>query len=348
MFDHSRVRQKLFAASALLSKRADSGVVLRPSSCGYCPTRLWKDKQDRDAGLPKPPDEPMRTWPALQGQYNESLIVLLLQVAGAEVLLAPSEKELAEIPGGERPDDVFGVPPHIDGAIRWPEEGIEDWAVLEFKDLRSNAAIPIALDGLYGADRGYWFQLAAYGKQNHFALKNYARVSQAWAEVSWTHWQGLSSTLFVSCAKDPSTTKMLLAQRLAVPQYELSFRETGLNPQGKPLKPEQLLMIDTRVQNRARIEELGGGIEFYLELIPHDDEAMVETWREIQNLPALVNGAEPPTPIHDVSLPEGERDPECAFYCPHATWCLEYFHPEQAELLKQLEASIQNLEGAAS
>lgn len=317
--DHARMRQKMMQAAQSLQQRADSSVVFRPSAAGSCVARLWYDQ--RDVALnQREAEDPARAWPALQGQYNETLMGLLLGLAGAKVLLAPSEHELALIPGGEEPDDVFGAPPHVDGAIWWPDEINNDtggWAYLEFKDMRAMAQIALVLKGLY-EERGYWYQAVSYLMQGKYALRNNAKVKGPdqlnWLQLAQAYPDGLASTLFVSCAKDPSTTKMLLRSQTEPAKYED-------NPD--KMKPEQFVMQALKRSRRERLELLGGA-EFYFEHVLKTDESVIAAWADIVAIPQALKSTTPPSTSHDPLLPAGDLDEECAWYCAHAEECKEY------------------------
>lgn len=314
--NHRQIRQKVLQGAQTLQVRADSDVVLRPSASGYCPTRLWKETRERQAGV-READDPERAWPALQGQYNEELVALLLRLAGATVLTAPSTKELASIPGGEQADEVFGVPTHVDGAIYWPEELGPDWLYLEFKDMRAVAQIKLALDGLYN-DRGYWYQAVSYLMRGHNALLNNSRVPSTeawdWMKLRAKYPDGLPGAFFVSVAKDPSSAKMMLRGMTDAAKYE------DEDATGKKMNAKQLAMKAVKEQRRARLDELGG-IDFFFQLIRKDDESVRAAWADITALPAAMKAETPPSPIHDPMLTEEELDDECRWYCPHAEWC---------------------------
>jgi len=320
--NHTLAVQKFMGAAALIGERRDGGTVLRPSSCGNCPARLWYAQRDAELGIRRPPGDPVRAWRALQGNYNEALIIHLLQMAGAQVLHGPSEDELKWIP---EQVGYLGSPPHIDAAIYWPEVGITEWCILELKDPRVNAHLKHLLVGLW-SDRTYAFQAVDYLMESAIALENYSTVSAEWYELWEQYPEGLPGLVFCSTAKDPSTAAMMLGAQIKPAKYEE-------NP--SKMKPEQHLRAAEKAAKRLRFEELGQVVDVYLELIEKTEPDVQDAWSQIQALPTMLMLPEPQR-LHDPTLPDEEQEDECRWYCDVAERCRE-------DLLKtQLERSVQD------
>lgn len=321
--DLQLAKQKLAAAISSVPSGMESDVVLRPSTCGYCPTRLWFQERDRAAGLEREPREGRFDWYTLQGTVTEHVLRNMLEVAGARIK-HPKETEV----WGTHPETRFA--PHVDGALRWLDVGITEWSFLEFKALRANDAIDIILGGLR-ANRPYWYQAVSYLMLPDLAAANTGM------EPEWDFRPDqIKQLLFILSPKDPSTTRMLLAGRVKPTSGPVGTRKPSEDdepPKRKPRTktPEQVAKAEQRMQEwkqreaqkerwRERITEIGG-LEFYMELVHADDPDVQETWAEIQKLPALVFSEEPPQPIHDSTLAPGDLDKECEFYCDYLTEC---------------------------
>lgn len=303
---------RVYTAIEQLSEQG-SGVALRPSNIGNCPLRLKWSLQDQM----KEERDPRRQWMTLQGTIAEEAIARILEIAGAEIMHPPSGQDVWH-PDVE-PDADTGFKPHFDRLIRWPEVGLTEWNLLELKDLRVTAQINLWLEGLYAEDT-YWHQAVTYLMQSTKAIENYARVEDNQSDSgSPTPWGDLHRSgvvpvglVFFSAAKDPSTTKMMLGQRIKPAQYEN-------NP--AKMKPEQLERKQWKEQVRARLEEYGGTIDFNIEVIDRDDPAVIDTYEDIKIRVREIQGAVKfdgyIAPSHDISVPEDEMDDECKWYCPY-------------------------------
>jgi hypothetical protein len=295
VLDTKLAREKLLTAVGTLTSGMESDAILRPSSCGQCPRRLWlKTRTWEQQGMSSEKRDPRFSWYALQGTVIEHLMRPLLRLAGAQVFDPPDQQ-------AHFIDPVTGMAPHVDGAVLWPEVGILEHAFLEFKDLRAQAAIDILLGGLQ-ADRGYWYQAVAYLYSAQMAVANMGWDIPAPRQL-----------MLVLTPKDPSTTNMLMQGRLRSTQ-----KERGEST--KPMTAEEQARAEQKKAWRGRLEELGG-IEFYFQLIHQDDPDVQQTWGEIKHIQQLLGNPVPPLPLHDPTLPEDKLDVECAAYCEEATAC---------------------------
>lgn len=331
---------KMFTAIEELGNRADSDIVLRPSTVGWCPSRLWEAfhnpedlKEERAAS---------RAWAPLQGTWNEPLMALILRAAGAEVIDPPEHDDDNTL---QQPSPVTGFVPHVDRLIRWPEVGLIEWCWLELKYLRAMAQIDLLLHTLQH-DRQYWWQVVSYLKDASTIMRNFGQMSEVWRTL---HVLGIVPTnmVFLSIAKDPSSTRMLLSQRLREPQYERDYREGNLGTyktgkkkgQAKELTQEQHEMIANRALWRERRDQNAEQSDFYFELLPSDDPIVEATWtRILETIEQVKNPDERPAVIHDPTLPEDKLHIECAVYCPLLEQCRE------REQMKQFGDSIELLQ----
>jgi len=330
---------KMYTAIEELGNRADSDIVLRPSSIGWCPARLWEAyhnpedlKEERAAS---------RAWAPLQGTWNEPLMALILRGAGAEVIDPPENDDDNVL---QEPSPITGFIPHVDRLIRWPEVGLTEWCWLELKDLRAMAQIDLLLHTLQH-DRQYWWQVVSYLKDAPTIMANFGRMSGVWKTL---HVLGVvpDTMVFFSVAKDPSSTRMLLSQRLREPQYERDYREGNLGMyksgpkkgQMKELTQEQHEMIANRVLWRERLEQNAEQSDFYMEVLPADDPIVEATWSSILETIELVKDEERAPVIHDPTLPEDQLHIECAVYCPLLEQC------RTREQVKQFADSVELLQ----
>ena len=161
------------------------------------------------------------------------------------------------------------------------------------------------------------------------ALKNFARVKSEdqwqWHVLQAQYPEGLPGSFFVSVAKDPSTTRMMLRGKTEPAKYELTPER---------MKPEQIAMAAAKAQRRLRLEELGG-VDFYFEFISKEDEDVQAAWADIVAIPAQLKSTEPPFPIHDPLLAEEDLDEECRWYCSFADRCREIQLKRQLEEVNQ-------------
>lgn len=218
---------------------------------------------------------------ALQGTVNESLMRTLLRRAGAEILDPSGD-------GIEFSTSEFESL-HPDGALRWPEEGIDDWVFVEFKFLRANACIDIMLNGIE-SDRMYTYQMASYLLGSREACDTMG-------------WQipPPKRILFFLVPKDPSTTRMLLLGRVRP---------------GKKDTPEKRAWKESIVE---RVQQ--DGVEFYTEILSNEDAPIALAQQEIRRLPEQLRRDEPPDRLHDSSLDDDKLNVECRFYCGHLEQC---------------------------
>jgi hypothetical protein len=194
--------------------------------------------------------------------------------------------------------------PHVDGAIRWPEVGINEWAFLEFKNLRTMAAVDLVLEGLQ-PDRMYWFQAVAYLMLGRIAIDN----------MGWDI-PTPNQMVFWMAAKDPSTTNMMVRQRVKPTKKETDHPEK--------MKDEEITRARLKAGWRERLVNLGSDYgSFYVELIHKDDPDVQATWEEIKALVPMLAADTPPHPeVHNPLLPENELNVECAAYCDYTVECI--------------------------
>ncbi|KKM89948.1 hypothetical protein LCGC14_1243470, partial [marine sediment metagenome] len=205
-------KQKLLTAINSMSNEMISDEVLRPSASGNCPLRLWLDRRN-----PQVEERELKYgWYTFQGKLAEAALLPLLEAAGARILYPPDDKERKEI------DEQHGLigTPHVDGAIKWQEIGLGDWAFLEFKYLRAMASIEIILNGLESS-RDYWYQTVSYLMQAEIAVQN-----SGWGI------EPPKQMLFFLAPKDASTVQMLIGGRTKQTKKELETPEK--------MKPEEL------------------------------------------------------------------------------------------------------------
>ena len=299
--------RKLLSAVASLSTGMESGAVLRPSTVGQCPGRLWA--QAHGVAEPEAREEKY-SWHAMQGDVFEGLVRDLLRMAGATVLdpVEPGHRASMGL-GEEKKDPLTGFVPHGDGAILWPDVGIERWSLVEMKNLRAMAARAMILDGIQATERMYWFQSVTY-------------LKLAWLIVENNGWRipTPSESVLILGPKDPSTVAMFLRQAIAQTKYEEK-------PEEKKSEYEREQTAKKR-KWRGRLEELEDPDTFYWETLSLHDPAVQQTWGEITKVPGLVK-ADEPTFIHDPMLEEGKLDSECQWYCPVLTWCRDYHLDQQ-------------------
>lgn len=327
--NHALAIDRLYKAAAELGYKPGGGVVLRPSNAGYCPARLWWTIRQPDLDV----RDPKREWAPLQGTYNEALMKLLLRVAGAEVIDPPHLADDIK-PHPEFQDPETGMTPHTDGLLRWPEVlGHSEWVFLELKFQRAQAQIGLFDAGLYN-DRTYWYQGVSYLSLGQLVMDLYAELE---AEESWGDpgpWQILQDQgvlprelVFFSTAKDGSTARMLWGGRTKQTIKELTTPEK--------MKPEDILRAENKVRMRQRLEDLGGSLDFYLEVVHKDEPEVQQTWEDIRQLPVLMRGDGPPEPLHDSTLAEDDLDVECAAYCPVLFECREWAQKRQFEMTEE-------------
>lgn len=324
--DTKLVIAKLYSAISELSDHRRDAFTVRPSNVGQCPLRLQWDKEQAAAGGTADPREGWQDWTALQGTISEELMGELLEAAGAQILTPPTD--LTQWSDNVPPDPATGFKPHLDRLIRWPEVGLDEWAVLELKNLRTMAHIELFLEGLY-YEHVYWYQGVSYLHLAGLAIKNYGQSDPfgTWGVLAQQGYRP-TSLVFFSTAKDPSTTRMLLNQRLKPTQKELN------NPH--KMTPEDEAKAKWKAGIRDRLEqEFGGRIDFYMEQHSLNDPAVQETWLDIQNVVRRVNAPAFAPPLHDITLREDERDVECRFYCP---WVQRH---QDLVLNEQLTESLQ-------
>ena len=281
-----------------------------------------EEEQAKTGGLRE--QEPARSWPPLQGQYNEGLMRLLLRQAGAGVIDPPDHLS-DEFAPFDQPHKLFGRAPRIDGLIRWPEMGVDEWCVLELKFLRTYAHLPIALEGLF-SERTYWFQSVAYANTANQAIAN----ARAWAEAEdeWStgivglqnceEWRRLgdvdvSKIFFMSTAKDPSTTRMLFRNQIGYAKYE---------DHPEKMTAANRTSLATKQAKRDRYVEIGGSTDFYFELLDRNDVDAIDTWAQIQAVPEVLAQPGRPEPAHDSMVPDDQLDDEC-HYCDQIKECRE-------------------------
>lgn len=304
--------QKLLTAVAQLQTGMESDDVLRPSTIGQCGGRLWA----RANGIqPETEREIKYSWHAFQGDLFESAIRQLLRLAGAEVLdpVEPHEREDRGL-GPEERDPLTGFLPHGDGAILWPEAGIETWSLLECKYLRSMAMRGIILDGVQQAERMYLFQSVAYLKLAWLIAKN-----NGW-DIPIP-----SQSVILAGSKDPSSVAMFLRQAVAQARYEEKPPEK--------LTEREAAQIERKKVWRPRLEGLYEPDVFYWETLSLADPVVQQTWELITGMPRAMKEDEPMF-LHNPLLGDNEIDVECAAYCEVAAWCRDY------HLQNGLEASI--------
>lgn len=352
MFEVATAVNALYSAIGGIQNRADAANVLRPSRFGHCPMRLWKLNLE---GVTSDPD-PRRRWPALQGSYNESLIRMLLREAGAFVIAPPADDDDLS---WQEPDPQVGIYPHVDGLIRWPQVGLDNWKFLELKYLRAQAHIDISMNGLLN-DGEYGPQSVGYLGTAATLMRNYANAphaDQAWRDL---HAMGIvpSGSLFMSTAKDPSTVRMLFSGMTRQAKYELeenrvlkgrTLKDGTVKGGGiKPLTEQQEAQIARRAVMRERFLANAEQLDFYFEELVFDTPEAQAIWQRILQLPQLVLGDEPPPPAHNVLLPEEEQHYECAYYCEVKEWCVDMTTARQfLGTIDQLERTNEVFERAA-
>lgn len=302
--DTSLARAKLYAAIAEQAGFQQQPFVLRPSNIGQCPLRLKFESEASAAGLQNSERGPRMIWSAYQGEVTEELTRLLLRSAGAEIIEPPegSDVWMADV----EPDPETGFKPHIDGLIRWPEIGIEQWSILEVKNLRVYAHLDLLFDRLY-AERTYWFQAVSYLRIARLAMEQYARHSLEWNDL---HEAGVvpQGIFFVSVAKDPATTNMMANQQTSVAQYETKVPAKGY-------KPEQIAMMAKKQIKRERLEANDNDPSFYFEYVDRNDPSVLETWDDIINIKRQVELSPRPEPLHNIAVSDDDLPTECRWYC---------------------------------
>ena len=292
MVDLPLAKTKLLTAIASTSTGMESDDILRPSTCGNCPRRQWLDAHSQKE---KEVRELKYSWYAFQGTLTEAALRPFLRMAGAEVLDPPTAEE-RERPNAPNFRSELDMLPHVDGAIRWEEVGIDEWALLEFKALRATASIDIILNGVQYA-RDNWYQAVAYLMQAKEAVQN-----AGWAiDIP-------RQLMFFLAPKDASTVQMLIGGRTKTTIKEREHPEK--------MKPEEIERAQKKAHWRGRLEEIGD-LVFYMEMIRADDPRVLETWEEIKELPGMLRQDEAPPPLHDPLLEPDELDVECAAYCAH-------------------------------
>jgi len=332
LVDTTLARAKLYAAIVEQSETTQQPFALRPSNIGQCPLRLQYTMQDAQQGVWAEARNPRHIWSMFQGKVLEELMTLLLQAAGAEVVVPPHDSDQwdEQVP----PDPDTGFRPHLDALIRWPTVGLNDWAVLEVKDLRVMAHLDLLFNRLY-YDRTYWLQCVSYLRTAPLAIANYARaemeagIEGPWAEL---HSQGVvpSGIFFVSSAKDPATANMMAQQKITVPGYETKVPKKGWTEQ-------QLAMMALRKVWRERWDENEGDPAFYFEYIERADASVSEAWDDIINIRRKVEQTDRAEPLYDVMVPDDQLETECRWYCPY----LERHRNAGLTLLEQLEQSVE-------
>jgi len=304
--DWAGIRTRIRTVILSLNQQAD-GVVYRPSNAGQCALRLQWAIQGQQAEA----RDPRRAWAALQGTISEELFGNILELAGADILHPPESDQERE--SHIEPDQEAGFRPHIDRLFRWPEVNINNWTVLELKNLRTMAQIDLFLEGVY-ADNQYWAQAVSYLMQARRSIQIYAEAApdSRWADLAREEVVP-QQLIFFSIAKDPSTAMMMLNQRIKQTQKELNTPEK--------MKPEDLTRAEWKAQVRERLQEVGGDIDFHLEIIDRSDPAVADTWQEIvakrRRIDQAIAEDTVVSPLYDIAgLVDDDLPEECRWYCP--------------------------------
>lgn len=299
------IGQKMLTAIASLPNPMTSDEPWRPSSCGNCPRRLWYMRRDVKAGIDFDAREPKFAWMAMQGNLAEAFLREMLKVAGADVWDPPDESVEAKpdifgnVRGKARDPDTDFLP-HVDGAILWPEVGITERTILELKYLRAMAFNDLVFNGFWGS-RDYSHQGTAYLKTAGTLAKNYGWDVQ------------LDTLFFFAWAKDPSTASMFQRQKIKRAKYE-----------DAPKNDEDVKKSAAKDVVRQRLEGMFEPGVMYSEFIHVSDDDVGYAWEDIKlTYKALQDREHVPEPLHNPTLPEGDLDVECAFYCHALEECRE-------------------------
>jgi hypothetical protein len=309
--DQALAKMKIFSAIAELTDTMASDEVLRPSAAGQCPPRLWYRQAAIKDEAYAPERNPENSWAALQGNLTEVLLRDLLERAGAEILHPPED-------WGTSRDEQTGQIPHADGAIRWPDVGLDDWHFLETKFLRAMAAVEIILNGVE-EERIYKFQAANYLHLGELIVAN----------AGWDI-PVPKRMCFMLAPKDPSTARMFVNQRINLNKGEREYEADNT----KKSRTFSFEKYQRKLDWQARVEVIGP-LSFYFEVLDKQDPEVLGAWDDTIKLMHELKTPWPPEPLHDPHAPEDMQDAECKWYCEFADRC-------RADILKRnLKRSVQ-------
>lgn len=300
VYDPAMFQSKILQAVGSLEDLMASEDILRPSASGYCPERLWLltylAKKGQRIVSENMPD---RQWSAMQGNIMEVALRNVLRLAGAQVLDPPDVWE-----SGMEPETLMS--PHCDGALLWPEVGINEWVIIESKHLRTTESQKL-ITGTLMEHRTYLYQAVSYLMSAETLVEN----------AKWDI-PTPKKLLFILMPKDPSVLKMFLGTALKLNKGEQAYVDDAqlTARQQKEVDPARVEWKQTTAERLASFE---GVYPFYSEMLSVEDEIVPQAWEEIVKLSSALNLPWSPGPLHDPF--STDLDPECAWYCEVVDLC---------------------------